>query len=188
MWPRRSEILAPLTRLTSKDVPFQCTDVEQQANDKIKSVVSREVLLLYPDFNSLDTEKKICYTQKTTITVLTFYDGILLSSLPHARATHSLQAELFVSLQDQLQSTHCIYCRFDSCFRRSFVTAFITLANNDLFSIVLKMSAEETPPRSRQRTAMRPLRHQRRKRLLWSNLTEFTVLPSIPHVTFVATN
>jgi hypothetical protein len=58
MWPRRSEILAPLTRLTSKDVPFQCTDVKQQAFDKIKSVVSREVLLLYPDFNSLDTEKK----------------------------------------------------------------------------------------------------------------------------------
>jgi hypothetical protein len=139
-------------------------------------------------FNSLDTEeKKICYTQKTTITVLTFYDGILLSSLP-TRATHSLQAELFVSLQDQLQSTHCIYCRFDSHFRHSFVTVFITLANNDLFSIILKMSAEETPPRSRQRTAMHPLRHQRRKRLLWSNLAEFTVLPSIPHVTFLATN
>jgi hypothetical protein len=63
---------------------------------------------------------------------------------------HSLQAELFVSLQDQLQSTHCIYCRFDSHFYRSFVTVLITLANtlanNDLFSIVLKMSAEETPP------------------------------------------
>jgi hypothetical protein len=51
MWPRRSEILAPLTRLTSKDVPFQWTDVEQQAFDKIKSVVCREVLLSYPDFN-----------------------------------------------------------------------------------------------------------------------------------------
>jgi hypothetical protein len=78
---------------------------------------------------------------------LTFYDGILLSSLPHARATHSIQAELFVSLQDQLQSTHCIYCRFDSRFRRSFVTVLITLANNDLFSIVLKMSAEEMLPK-----------------------------------------
>jgi hypothetical protein len=79
--------------------------------------------------------------------VLTFYDGILLSSLPQARARHSLQAELFDSLQDQLQSTHCIYCHFDSRFRRSFVTVLITLANNDLFSIVLKMSAEETPPK-----------------------------------------
>ena len=50
MWPR-SEIQAPLTRLTSKDVPFQWTDVEQQAFDKIKSIVCCEVLLLYPDFN-----------------------------------------------------------------------------------------------------------------------------------------
>jgi hypothetical protein len=36
MWPRRSEILAPLTCLTSKDVPFKWTDVEHQAFDKIK--------------------------------------------------------------------------------------------------------------------------------------------------------
>jgi hypothetical protein len=85
--------------------------------------------------------------QKMTITVLTFYDGILLSSLPHARATHSLQPKLFVSLQDQLQSTHCIYCRFDSHFHRSFVTVLITLANIDLFSIILKMSAEDMAPK-----------------------------------------
>jgi hypothetical protein len=51
MWPRRSEILIPLTRLTSKDVPFQWTNVEQQAFDKIKAIVCHEVLLLYPDFN-----------------------------------------------------------------------------------------------------------------------------------------
>ena len=51
MWPRRSEILAPLTRLTSKDVPFQWTDVKQQVFDKIKSIVCCEVLLSYPDFN-----------------------------------------------------------------------------------------------------------------------------------------
>jgi hypothetical protein len=51
MWPRRSEILAPLTRLTSKDVPFQWTDVKQQAFDKMKAIVCCEVLLLYPDFN-----------------------------------------------------------------------------------------------------------------------------------------
>jgi hypothetical protein len=39
------------TRLTSKDVPFQWTDVEQQAFDKMKAIVCREVLLSYPDFN-----------------------------------------------------------------------------------------------------------------------------------------
>jgi hypothetical protein len=52
MWPRRSEILAPLTRLKSKDVPFQWTDVKQQAFDKMKAIVCHEVLLSYPeDFN-----------------------------------------------------------------------------------------------------------------------------------------
>jgi hypothetical protein len=51
MWPRRSEILAPLTHLTSKDVPFQWTDVEQQAFDKMKAIVCCKVLLSYPDFN-----------------------------------------------------------------------------------------------------------------------------------------
>jgi hypothetical protein len=51
MWPKRSEILAPLTHLTSKDVPFQWTDVKQQAFDKIKAIVCRKVHLSYPDFN-----------------------------------------------------------------------------------------------------------------------------------------
>jgi hypothetical protein len=51
MWPRRSETLAPLTGLTSKVVPFQCTDVEQQAFDKMNAIVCHKVLLLYPDFN-----------------------------------------------------------------------------------------------------------------------------------------
>jgi hypothetical protein len=51
MWPRRSEILAPLTCLTSKDVPFQWTDVKQQAFDKMKAIVCPKVLLSYPDFN-----------------------------------------------------------------------------------------------------------------------------------------
>jgi hypothetical protein len=51
MWPRRSEILAPLTCLTSKDVPFQWTHDEQQVFDKIKAIVCCEVLHSYPDLN-----------------------------------------------------------------------------------------------------------------------------------------
>jgi hypothetical protein len=51
MWPRRSEILATLAHLTSKDVPFQWTDIKQQAFDKMKAIVCHKVLLLYPDFN-----------------------------------------------------------------------------------------------------------------------------------------
>jgi hypothetical protein len=50
MWPRRSEILAPLTCPTSKHVPFQWTDVEQQAFNIIKAIVCHEVPLLYADF------------------------------------------------------------------------------------------------------------------------------------------
>jgi hypothetical protein len=39
-----------LEDLTSKDFPFQWTDVKQQAFDKIKAIVCGEVLLSYPDF------------------------------------------------------------------------------------------------------------------------------------------
>jgi hypothetical protein len=35
----------------SKDVPFQWMYVKQQAFDKIKAVVCRKVLLMYPDFS-----------------------------------------------------------------------------------------------------------------------------------------
>jgi putative transposase len=45
MWPRRSETLAPLTHLTSKDVPFQWTDVEQKGFHKMKAKVCCKVLL-----------------------------------------------------------------------------------------------------------------------------------------------
>jgi transposase InsO family protein len=51
MWRKRSELLAPLTRLTSKDVPFKWTDVEQKAFDDIKRVLSTETLLAYPQFD-----------------------------------------------------------------------------------------------------------------------------------------
>ena len=44
-------MIAPLTRLTSKNVKFKWTDVEQKAFDKIKKHVAREVLLSYPNFN-----------------------------------------------------------------------------------------------------------------------------------------
>jgi hypothetical protein len=102
--------------------------------------------------NSLDTkEKNLLYAEND-------YNGfdILrwnLAVITAPRACHALPP----SRAYQLQSTHCIYCRFDSRFHCSFVTVLITLANNDLFSIILKMSAEETPPakghdKGRQRT------------------------------------
>jgi hypothetical protein len=51
MWVHRSEILAPLTRLSSEKVEFRWTDIEQTAFETIKTIVGREVLLSYPDFS-----------------------------------------------------------------------------------------------------------------------------------------
>ena len=50
MWVRRSDILAPLTRLTSNKEKWVWTSVEQKASDQIKRIISRETLLAYPDF------------------------------------------------------------------------------------------------------------------------------------------
>ena len=52
MWQKRSEILAPLTALTSKNVKYDWRDKHQKYFDAIKRVIGREVLLAYPDFNS----------------------------------------------------------------------------------------------------------------------------------------
>ena len=51
MWARRSNILQPLTSLTSTKVKFKFTDVEQQAFDKIKQIFAHNTLLIYLDFN-----------------------------------------------------------------------------------------------------------------------------------------
>jgi hypothetical protein len=51
MWRRRSELLAPLSMLTSEKTKFKWTDVEQKAFDRMKTQISKDVLLSYPDFN-----------------------------------------------------------------------------------------------------------------------------------------
>jgi hypothetical protein len=51
MWIHRSETLAPLTALTSRNVRWRWTDVEQKAFDAMKRIISRETLLSYPNFN-----------------------------------------------------------------------------------------------------------------------------------------
>ena len=52
MWQKRSDILAPLTDLTSKNVKYNWKDEHQNCFDAIKRVIGREVLLAYPDFNA----------------------------------------------------------------------------------------------------------------------------------------
>jgi hypothetical protein len=51
MWVRQSEVLAPLTKLCSKTVKFQWTEMEQKAFEQAKRIICKEVLLSYPDFN-----------------------------------------------------------------------------------------------------------------------------------------
>ena len=52
MWQNRSELLAPLTALTSKNVKYDWKDEHQKCFDDIKRVIGRELLLAYPDFNA----------------------------------------------------------------------------------------------------------------------------------------
>ena len=51
MWIRRSHVLAPLAKLTSKTVPFKWGEDEQKAFDTMKRIIGKEVLLAYPDFD-----------------------------------------------------------------------------------------------------------------------------------------
>jgi transposase InsO family protein len=52
MWSKRSELLAPLTELCGKSAKkFQWTPRHQQAFDEIKKVLSKEVMLTYPNFS-----------------------------------------------------------------------------------------------------------------------------------------
>ena len=52
MWFCRSELLAPLTSLTSNKVMFEWLSTHQQAFYKIKKVIGTDLLLSYPDFNT----------------------------------------------------------------------------------------------------------------------------------------
>ena len=51
MWQKRSELLAPLTDLTSKNVPFKWTDMHQDAFKEVKCSICENVMLSYPDFS-----------------------------------------------------------------------------------------------------------------------------------------
>ena len=53
MWIRRSETLAPLTALVSKEANWKWTKVHQTAFNNMKKLVPREVLLSYPNFNDI---------------------------------------------------------------------------------------------------------------------------------------
>ena len=50
-WIRRSDVLAPLASLTSKKSVWKWTSAEQKAFDTIKHIVTKEVLLAFPNFS-----------------------------------------------------------------------------------------------------------------------------------------
>ena len=52
MWQKRSEILAPLTALTPKNVKYELKEKHQKCFDAIKRVIGRELFLAYPDLNA----------------------------------------------------------------------------------------------------------------------------------------
>jgi hypothetical protein len=51
MWRRRSHLLAPLTGLVGKDVKYVWGKEQQSSFEEMKSVISKETLLSFPDFN-----------------------------------------------------------------------------------------------------------------------------------------
>ena len=50
MWPKRSELLAPLTKLTSKNVPWKWTQECEDSFQAMKKIIAKETLLAFPDF------------------------------------------------------------------------------------------------------------------------------------------
>ena len=51
MWKHRSDVLSPLTAMTSKSIKWCWGESQQKAFDKMKQVLGREIMLTYPDFN-----------------------------------------------------------------------------------------------------------------------------------------
>jgi hypothetical protein len=51
MWVHRSELLAPLTSMTSKNGKFNWTDEHQKVFENIKKIICREVMLTFLDFS-----------------------------------------------------------------------------------------------------------------------------------------
>ena len=50
MWPKRAEILAPLSSMTSSKIKWKWTNEHQEAFETMKKLISKETLLTYPDF------------------------------------------------------------------------------------------------------------------------------------------
>jgi hypothetical protein len=90
IWVHSSELIAPLTSMTSKNVKFNWKDEHQKAFQNIKKIICREVMLTFPDFLSLFTSTHASDKQLAAVITqdekdIVFY-SIQLNS-PHKRYT-----------------------------------------------------------------------------------------------------
>jgi hypothetical protein len=51
MWPLRSQLLAPLSSLTSSKVKWKWTTEHQESFEKMEALIAKETLLTLPDFS-----------------------------------------------------------------------------------------------------------------------------------------
>ena len=55
MWRNRSHVLAPLTSLTSTNIPWKWGEEQSKAFQEAKKILSKEVLLVFPKFDKTFT-------------------------------------------------------------------------------------------------------------------------------------
>jgi transposase InsO family protein len=63
MWKRRSHVLAPLTDLCSETKKWQWGERERAAFNEVKSIISKDAILAFPDFN----EEFVIYTDASKL-------------------------------------------------------------------------------------------------------------------------
>ena len=64
IWKHRSDLLAPLSTLTSKNATWQWTDKHKEAFKEMKRIIAKDVTLSYPDFSQpFDIHTDVSHTQ-----------------------------------------------------------------------------------------------------------------------------
>ena len=70
MWSKHLHLLQPFTALASTRVSFKWINAKQKALDKIKQIVARNTLLIYPDFNEcFDIQRNASYFQLLSLII-----------------------------------------------------------------------------------------------------------------------
>ena len=93
MWIRRSHVLAPLAKLTSKEAKWVWTDLESRSFQKMKNIIAQETLLAYPDFNKpFEIHTDASHTQLGSVVSqdnkpIAFYSRKLNPAQPETRYT-----------------------------------------------------------------------------------------------------